>query len=335
MTGPQIRLLRQLGSHSATLILLGLMALVVAGGLAGVIGTADWIGVPLAGLVINLAAALAAHGSLRGQPMLFAFHALLGLLVLLIGADQLSALRGHVEMTEGAMFDPAIAEVELGPLHPYALDEVAFVQGGFEIRYLPGMKRRETVSHLRVPSADGSWREARIGDDDPLVVGNYRFYTSFNKGFAPVVSYIGPRGQSITGAVHLPSYPLRDFEQGNTFTPPEGDPLTLWLSIPEPVYDPDSEWAFRKPDNPVLVVITGETRQELRLGEVAGLSGGAQLRFDALRTWMGYTISANPLTPWIIATAMLACIVLMVHIWEKLAPAEAPRRATPEAGYAS
>jgi len=330
-----LTILRQLGSHEVTLALLGAVALVVAGGLAAGIPVARWIVVPLGGLFVNLAAALVAQPTLRAQPMLFAFHAMLGVLLLLIAADRLTALRGHVEITEGAMFDPSIAEVEAGPLHPYHLDRVAFVQGPFEIRYMPGMKRRETISLLRIPEPGGRWTEARVGDDNALIFGDYRFYTSFNKGFAPVIAYTDAQGQEAVGAVHMPSYPLRDFEQGNDWTPPGGAPLKFWLSIEEPIFNPDAEWVFRKPKDPTLVVIEGGgSRHPLALGQSVVLAGGASIRFEALRTWMGYTISANPFSAWMIASAIVAFIALAAHLCEKLMPSEPNRSTQPELRHA-
>ncbi len=321
MSGAVPGTLRAVGSHGATLALLGLLALVVAAGLAFGIKVADWIVLPVAGLLVNLVAGLVGQATLRAQPMLFAFHAMLGVLALLVGLDRLTALNGHVEVVEGAMFDPALAVVEAGPLHPYALDQVASVQGGFEIRYLPGMKRRETVSLLRVPGAGGQWVEARVGDDDPLIVGNYRFYTSFNKGFAPVITYTGADGRSVTGAVHMPSYPLNDYNQGNEWTPPDWGPdrapVKLWLNLPEPVYDASAAWTFRKPRNPVLIVIEGEARQELVPGQGMALAGGGHIRFDELRVWMGYTITSNLFNAWMMAVAITACLALAVHLWEK------------------
>lgn len=310
-------LLRALGSHSATLAVLGVMALVVAAGLGEPVDTADWMGVPVAALFVNLIAGLVSQSTLRTQPMLFAFHAMLAVLAVLIGLDRLTALKGHVEVTEGAVFDPALAVVEAGPLHPYALDKVAFIQGGFEIGYLPGMKRRETVSLLSVPDGAGGWNEARVGDDDPLIVGDYRFYTSFNKGFAAVVTYTAADGHSVTGAVHMPSYPLRDFDQGNEWAPPGRAPVKLWLSLSEPVYDENAAWRLATPKDPVLVAIDGDARRELRPGQAAALPGGGSLRFEELRVWMGYTITANPFGAWMMAVSVVACLALALHLLEK------------------
>lgn len=331
MSDALIRILRPLGSHTVTLVLICALGVVVFGGIIEVLVISEWVILPLAALFLNLMAALIAHGTLRSQSMLFAFHALMGVLVLLIAADDLTALRGHVEVTEGSMFDPGIANVEAGPLHPTSLDEIAFVQGPFEIHYLPRMKRRETYSNIRIPAADGTWTEAVVGDDDPLIVGRYRLYTSFNKGFAPVITYTGPDGRPVTGAVHMPSYPLNDYQQGNSWTPPGGEPVMLWLEIPEPVYDADNEWVFRKPKDPVLVVISDETRQELHLGMTATLPQGGTVRFDTLRSWMGYTIASNMFNPWMLAVAIAACLALFVHIWEKLQPVPGAREELGEA----
>ena len=323
---------RAASSHMVTLVFLGGVAAVVAMGLAFGIDIGTWIILPVAGLLINLLAALTVHTTLRTQPMLYCFHVMLGFLVLLVLADRLTALKGHVEVTEGAFFNPALAQTEAGPLHPYALDEISFVQGGFEINYLPGMKRRETVSFLRVPGGSGEWIEATVGDDHPLVVGNYRFYTSFNKGFAPVITYTAPGGDSVTGAVHMPSYPLRDFDQGNEWTPPSGgEPVTLWLNIEEPVYDPNVAWKFRKPTDPILVVIEDDLRHELAIGQEVAMADGARVQFDALRVWMGYTIVANLFNTWMIAAAIAACVALAVHVWGKLIPAR-PAHAVAERG---
>lgn len=329
-----LSVLRPMGSHGVTLVLLGIIAVVVVVGLGGEISVDKWVALPLAGLLVNLIAALIAHGTLRTQPMLFAFHAMLGVLVALIALDDLTSLRGHVEVTEGAAFDPSLANVEVGPLHYSTLDGIDFVQGPFEIHYLPGMKRRDTVSFVSVPNALGDREEIAVGDDDPLVFGDYRFYTSFNKGFAPVISYTSASGETMSGAVHMPSYPLRDFDQGNAWTPPDGPPVMLWLSLPDPVYDPEESWVFRTPTDPVLVVIEDEIRQELRLGDAAMLSNGGSVRFERLHTWMGYTISYNPLMPWILAVSVTACIVLMVHIIERMRPVPAPIGAGGEAGNA-
>ena len=67
----------------------------------------------------------------------------------------------------------------------------------------------------------------------------------------------------------------------------------------------------------MLIVIEGEARQELLPGQAAALAGGGQIRFDELRAWMGYTITANLFNAWMMAVAITACLALAVHLWGK------------------
>lgn len=273
-----------------------------------------WIAGPFAMLGVNLLAALAVTPKLRRQAGLLGFHLALAALALLAAADQLIALRGHIEITEGTAFDDHMVVAEAGPFHPWRLDRVHFVQSGFEIDYAPRMKRGETRSTVLLPAPGGRWRQETVGDDDPVVIGDYRFYTSFNKGFAPVLTYVDRLGGRHTGSVHMPSYPLNYFKQGNAWQLPDGGgEVKLWLNIPEPVYDPDRPWHFDKPDDAVLVVMDGGERHELRPGQSIPVGAGS-LRYDELRSWMGYTIAYNPLTPWMLAAVAVAILCLGWHV---------------------
>jgi cytochrome c biogenesis protein len=227
------------------------------------------------------------------------------------------AFYGHVEISEGAAFDPTLVEASAGPLHPWRLDRVRFAQGGFDISYAPGMKRRDTRSEVFVPDGHNSWQRTHVGDDKPLMAAGYRFYTSFNKGFAPVLTYVAPNGLAHSGAVHLPSYPLNYFKQGNDWVlPGTGQRVKLWLHLPKPVYDEAGAWRFRKPDDARLVLIDGERRYELRPGDTLTVRGGL-LRYEELRSWMGYTISYNPFVPWMLAAAALGVLALGWHVAAK------------------
>lgn len=314
MSARIIDMVRLAGSSAVTVVMIAAMAIVVASGIAAGVPLADWIMLPAVGVTVNLVAALISNTVLRSQPMLFAFHALSALFVVLLVADRLTTLRGHVEVTEGALFDPGHAVVEAGWLHRNGLADVVFVQGPFEIRYAPGMRRRETESLVRVPGEAGAWHTARVGDEHPLQIGGYRFYTSFNKGFAPVITFTGPDATPQTGAVHLPSFPLNDYRQGNEWLPPGGGkPLKLWLKFDDPIYDADNNWTFRKPRNPELVVIDDATRQTIAIGESAVLPAGT-IRFDAVRSWMGYTISSSSFAPWLLAIAFVGLLCLAAHV---------------------
>lgn len=326
------RWLRRLASIRVTLAALALAAAVALLGEGGTLPVGLYIAAPFAIMFLNLLAALAVKPALQRQKALLVFHLALALLAILIAADRLTAFYGHVEITEGTVFDPRLVRGEGGPLHDRAFTSIAFVQGPFEIDYAPGMKRRDTRSRVLIPDASGGWHQEEVGDDKPLVLGGYRFYSTFNKGFAPVLEFIDARGIKQLGALHLPSYPLNHYKQGNDWEVPGGSRrLKLWLQIPEEVYRVEEAWQFALPKVPKLVVIDGETRRELSIGEAIVLPEG-KLRFHELRSWMGYSISYNPLIPWIIAAVCLAVAALAWHGIAKMRqqPWDAPQAQTAE-----
>ena len=324
--------LRKLASLRVTLACIGAAAFVALfGGGEGSWPVGVTIAIPFGILVLNLLAALAVKVTLRSSFGLFGFHLALAVLALLAAADRLTGLTGHIEVTEGVSFDPALVEAEVGPFHPWGLDRVQFRQGGFEIDYDPGMKRRDTVSTVYLPGAGGAPHRMEVGDDTPLVIGDYRFYTSFNKGFAPLVTFTDNAGTAHSGAVHLPSYPLNYYKQGNDWNLPGTEkPVKLWLHLPDEVYVEDDAWRFRKPENAVLVVIADGARHEIRPGETVSLGNG-HLRYDELRSWMGYTIAYNPVVPWMLAAVAVAILCLAWHVIGKFwtAPWDGEARARP------
>jgi len=314
MTGFLHRALRHLGSAETASASIALCAAVALAGICFPIRTSTWMILPVALVLASLLAALAVDVRLKSQPMLYAFHVALAAFIVVIGLDRLNAMSGRVEVTEGSMFDASTVVVEAGPLHRSRLDEVRFLQGPFEIDYAPGMNRRETVSVIRIPEQGGVWREVRIGDDKPLIFGGYRFYTTHNKGFAPLLTYVSASGATQTGVLHMPSYPANENKQGLAWTPPgTAKTLKIWLHIDEPVFEKDKAWKFVKPVNTRLVVIDGEERHELEAGQSVAL-GTAQLRYDGLRSWMGYTIAGQDMTRWIAAAGLMACLALLGYV---------------------
>lgn len=272
---------------------------------------------PLAGMGINLLAALASNKVLRTQGGLLVFHLALATVMLAASVGQLVQMEGHVEVTEGVAFDPQQVVSRAGPLHNWKLDRANFVQGRFSISYGPGMNRRETVSHVILKRDEGRGGAAQIGDDKPLIIQGYRFYTTFNKGFAPEMTFVDGQGRTMRGVVHLPSYPLFEYKQTNDWQPPGADePIKFWLKMPRPVFNEKTAWRFRKPENPRLVVIDRQSRRELRLGESVEVSGG-RIRFDGLRTWMGYKIRYDPASSWVLAASIIAVLGLIWHIVAK------------------
>lgn len=307
-----VAMARTLAGAKSTLVWLGMVVAVLV--LCRVLDSpaGRWVAVPLAGLCVNLVAAVAVNGKLRRDLGLLVFHLGLALLAGTAALGRLFAFDGHVEVTEGAALDPAQVVGQGGPLHPRRFAEAAFVQGAFKINYLPGMKRRETRSRVSVSDGAGGWVQHVVGDDTPLILAGYRYYTTHNKGYAPVLAWT-VKGRTETGAVHLPSYPANDFRQGTEWQLPDGSgEVALWLSMPTPAYSETASWEFRKPDDARLVVIDGEKRHELAPGDEVGVRGGS-LRYVGLNTWMGYTIFYDPTLPWLVAEALLAVVGLGIH----------------------
>lgn len=289
--------------------------------------------IPAFALFVNLIAALATNRTLGAQPPLFAFHVALAALALALGADAMTSFSGNVEIANDGVFDPAVVNGEARPWHKTRLDRVAFRQKEFDIDYAPGMKRRETRSVVEIEQ-DGAWRRFEVGDDEPLVIPPYRFYTTFNKGFAPLVTFSDAAGVVHSGAVHLPSYPLNEDRQANSFSPPGArGAITLWLDLNEPAYDVEAQWRFSIPQNAKLTVIAGGARRALNKGESVEVAGG-RLSYDGLTAWMGYSITANPFAAYAAAAALGALAALVWHVAAKLfSPfpgADTRRTPTPE-----
>jgi len=305
-----------IGSTPAMLAGFALLAAALAAAHADA-GAPSWIIVaPLALLALNLAAAIAAHPRLR-RGGLGVFHVALLALMIVAAAGRLARFEGRVEMAEGAALDPsAVEELTRGPLHRFAMPAEAFVQGPISVRYRPGVKRAHTRSEVSVPGEDGSAATRVVGDDEPLVVAGYRFYTTHNKGFAPILTWQPASGRAQTGALHLPSYPLFDWRQENRWRPPGAGELRVWLRLDEPLAE-DRAWTLEpRSARGVLVVQAQGTRAELREGEELRLEGGT-LRYERLAGWMGYRVFFDPTLPWLLGLALAAAAGLAAYLWKR------------------
>ena len=315
-----MKLLSYLSSTKFTLAGMGLLAVGAALSYDNPVGTPVWVLViPLALLAVNLLAAIVGNSRINRRGGLLVFHlALLGIVVL-AAIGRLTRMEAHLEMVQGSAFSAEdLLDVRKGPWHSGRLEAVHFVQGPYTVDYAPGMVRGPTRSHVLVPDGQGGWEQRVIGDDKPLVLEGYRFYTTFNKGFAPVLTWLPDGRQPVTGTIPMPAYPLFDFRQANRWTPPGGEEIRLWLQL-ETGLTPDEAWTL-DPRKAVgtLVVRSGGLRSELRPGETVRLSGG-QLRYERLTGWMGYKLFYDPTLQWLFVTAMLGVLGLGVHFWQKFA----------------
>jgi len=308
--------LARLASPKFTLVALSLLA-------AGVLAAyrsethSDWLlAVPLGLCAINLACAVLTNAVFRCQTALLVFHLALIAIVLLAAAGRLTYLKGRVELSTGETFAGALTEAVSGPWHPWRLDRVAFTNRGFEIRYNARIKRDRTFNAVSWTDAAGT-REAVIGDTQPLVLEGYRFYTSPNKGFAPLFTWYPAGGAPSRGTVHLPSYPMHEYRQAQEWTPPGAD-VALWimLQFDEVLLDPERPSEFRLPVRHLLVVRSGAERVELAPGGRFALPQGT-LVYEGLTTWMGYGVFFDWTLPWLLAACLLALASVAWHFWKK------------------
>lgn len=277
------------------------------------------IAAPLVLLAANLVAAIARHPTFRRQAALLAFHLALAALALLAAAGQLTSLKGRVELTAGEAFAGGLLQAEKGPLHLERLQRVWFVNEGFEIDYAAKLKRGETRNTVRWRDETGAERVSVIGDQTPLVVHGYRFYTTPNKGFAPLFTWQPERGPARLGSVHLPSFPAWENVQSAEWTPPgSGRRLTFTLHVETPLVVPEGRWRLGLPERHRLKLeLDDGERRVIEPGAVVAVGGG-RLRYEGLGTWMGYQVFADWTLPWMLAACVVAVLSLAGHFWRRL-----------------
>lgn len=317
--------LRQLASLRLTLVGMGLLGVGAALSYDNPVGTPAWVLVlPLALLSVNLFAAILSNPHINRRGGLLLFHVGLLLIVVLAAVGRLTHMEGRIELTEGTAFAAGdLTDVRQGPWHTGALDRVEFMQGPYTVDYSAGMARGPTRSQVMIPDGRGGWERRTVGDDTPLVLEGYRFYTTFNKGFAPILTWIPDQGAPATGSVHMPPYPLFEHRQANRWTPPGSEEIRFWLQL-EAGMDPAADWRLDPVHSTgVLVVRTaGERRVELRPGESLRLDGG-MLRYERLSSWMGYKLFYDPTLQWLFVAAMIAVFGLAAHFWRKFGAVQA------------
>lgn len=328
------RVIKLLGS--TRLALVGMALLAVGAGLSygNPDATSIWVLVgPLALLALNLLFAILVNPRIHRRLPLLLFHVGLLAIVVLAAWGRLTFFEARVEVVEGHAFDAnALFDVKAGIWHNNTLREVQFVQGTYTVDYSAGLVRGLTHNHLLVRDKDGTMQPHVVGDDRPLVAEGYRFYTTFNKGFAPLLTWT-PRagGEPVTGVLHMPSYPMFEHKQDQVWTPPGGGELKFWLRL-ETGLDASKAWVLdaRRAEG-VLVVNEDEQRIELQPGEAVDLTLGT-LRYERLLSWMGYKIFYDPTLQALFLASMLSVAGLSWHFWRKFGTQWAP---TPEPARAA
>lgn len=265
-------------------------------------------------LMLNFVAAMIKKGLFSRKPALLIFHMSLFVLVVEIVMGQLTYLKGTVEVGTMQDFSGILENVEAGPWHDFRLDRERFTNLGFTINYREGIQRDNTINRIRIGPDDGNARIIEIGDHVPLVLGHYRLYTSHNKGYAPIFSWIPDDGSPPQrGSVHLPAYPVHEYKQAREWTLP-GTQQTIWtmLVLEEDVLPEDRAFSFQIPQKHHVVVRIEDKRFELNSGDEIKLGKGI-LRYDSLSSWMGYSVDYDWTRPWLLATCVIAMLSLSLH----------------------
>jgi len=315
-----IKILHAIASLKVTLAGFILLGIGAALSYDNLIDSTAWaIVIPLVFLATNLLAAIFTNSRINSQAGLLTFHlALLGL-VILVAIGRLTYLDAHIEIVETQPFDPAkLTDDYRGPFHSGPLDKVHFTQGTFTVDYAAGMRRGLTYNQVFIPDENGNIIKKVIGDDRPLILEGYRFYTTFNKGFSVLLTWIPDNGVPVTGTINMPSYPLFDYKQTNTWSPPGSAEINFWLQL-ETSLKVDEAWQLDGRNvSGVLVVEQNKRRIELQPGDTISIQGG-KVRYEKLLTWMGYKVFYNPTIKWLFFVSIMSVFGLSWHYWRKMA----------------
>ncbi len=269
---------------------------------------------PLSMLSINLLAAMVTNRAFRQQLPLLVFHLALFAVIVLVAMGRLTYLRATTEVVTGGEH-LGMDRIQAGPWHWGAKDFVHFENLGFRIEYKPGLQRDATVNQVRWRDEMGIPRTMEIGDQVPLVIRGYRFYTSSNKGFAALFRWEPHGGKAELGSVSFPSYPANKSEQQARWRLGTDD-LRVALNIPEQLIDPETTSHFRLPDRHDVTVDFFWRIAILKPGESVLIPAG-RLVYVGLTTWMGYNVFYDWTMPWLLAACALAVLALGWHFWSK------------------
>lgn len=279
------------------------------------------LSLPFTLLALNLLAAIIVKPGLRKSRGMFIFHLSLFLLLLLAAFGRLSRFEANLELVQGGVFNANnLSNITRGPLHFGQLQQLSFMQGKYSVDYKDDLQRGATHSEIIVPDEFGKPVRQFVGDDKPFSLHGYQFYTTSNKGFAVVVTWLPESGQSRSGAIHLPSFPSFDWRQVNSWSiPGTTKSINIELKIPgslrKQLKKPQSWQLHNQSANEARLEIKyADKILILRRGEQITLANG-NLRFDEVRGWMGYKVYYDPVLLWLFIISVCGVLGLLWHYY--------------------
>jgi len=310
-----MRVLNALGSLRLALGGMAVLVLVILYDLQVSDLSPGWLAACLVLLCLNLAAAVLTRPQFRRQPGLLAFHLCLMMVAGLAGLQTMTIFQGRIEQVENQSF--ALENVEVvkqGPWHINRLGDVQFVQGPVTVEYRAGLRRGRTQSKIFYTEG-GASRSIVFGDTQSMQKKGYRFVTTANKGYALTLVWVSDDGSSATGNIHMPSFPIREWDQSQQWRTPAGEEVTLFLEVPPVVAD--GIWTLASAGFAGRVLLTRKdgSRIEMRKGRSVEFSGGS-LTLNDVVLWIGYRIEFNAILPWLFASAALGVAALGWHFWQ-------------------
>lgn len=310
------RIFEALGSLRFTLVCLGLLlgALWWVYDRSGEVAVSVSLALPLGLLSINLIAALIFNKAFRRQLPLMVFHVALLAVIILAALGRLTYLRATSEVVTGSEFS-SLDRIEAGPWHRGAKDALRFENLGFRVEYRPGLKRDATINKVRWWDEAGLPHVAEIGDQVPLVVRGYRFYTSSNKGFSALFRWEPDGEKPEVGSVNFPSYPANIDRQTAGWNLGR-ESIQVKLNIREQLINPTVAAEFRMPGDHDVTLDFSWRVVTLRPGEGIRLPTG-KLSYLGLSTWMGYDVFYDWTMPWLLAACSVAVLALGAHFVSK------------------
>lgn len=290
--------------------------------------TQTWtLALPLSLLTLNLCVSIVTSPKFRRQVPLLLFHLFLLAVLVFAVIGRMTYLVGKISMTETMAFKGVLDQSESGPWHKGNLSDVYFVNEGFDTAYVPRsgatgrMFRESTHNQISWLNEKGDKQHAVIGDDHPLVLQGYRFYTTPNMGFAmQFVYYPNNKGLPHWGEIYLNPFLAYKDIQGTTWElPDKSETVWCFLEIEGDILNPDSQSYFKLPNEHQITIGYGDQgsqRQVLEVGESIYLSSG-KLKYMGLTTWMGYRVVYDWTLNWIAAASFLALVSLAWFYWDR------------------